>query len=188
MGYTNDLVRLLRPLGVYSFDAGSFSLAELQALGGALDALDEYAQAMQRESVAMTATGEGLDQMLSLFRSRTIAQSVEAKRAAIAGFLSVGGDSFTLAALRGCICACGVACQLDETDAGSRVVVSFPGIMGSPEGFAQAQTVIEDILPCHLEIVYFFRYCTWGETMEYGLTWGALNAMTWHDWRHYTQE
>ena len=41
MGYTNDLVRLLRPLGVYSFDAGSFSLAELQALGGALDALDE---------------------------------------------------------------------------------------------------------------------------------------------------
>lgn len=187
MGYTNDLVRLLRPLGFYSFEEGSFSLAELQALGGALDTLDEHAQAGQRESIVMTATGEGLDKMLSLFRSQTIAQSVEAKRAAIAGFLRIGGDSFTLAALRNCIAACGVTCQLDETDTVNRVMISFPGIMGIPEGFAQAQTVIEDILPCQLEIMYFFRYCTWGETMAYGLTWGDLAAMTWHDWRHYTQ-
>ena len=38
MGYAEELVRLLRPLGVYSFQEGSFSLGELQALGGALDA------------------------------------------------------------------------------------------------------------------------------------------------------
>ena len=51
MGYANDLVRLLRPLGFYSFEEGSFSLAELQALGSALDALDAHAQAGQRESI-----------------------------------------------------------------------------------------------------------------------------------------
>ena len=187
MGYGNDLVRLLRPLGVYSFDEGSFSLAELQALGSALDALDEHAQAGQRESLVMTAVGEGLDKMLSLFRSPGIAQSVQARRAAIAGFLRIGGDSFTLAALRSCLAACGVTCWLEETDTVNRVTVSFPGVMGVPEGFAQAQAVIEDILPCQLEIVYFFRYCTWGETMAYGLTWADLGTMTWHAWRHYVQ-
>ncbi len=187
MGYTQELVRLLRPLGFYSFEEGSFSLAELQALGGALDALDARAQAGQRESIVMTATGEGLDKMLSLFRSQSAAQTVQAKRAAIAAFLQIGGDSFTLSALRGCLAACGVTCQLDETDTAGRVTVSFPGIMGVPEGFAQAKTVIEDILPCQLEIVYAFRFCTWGETMAYGLTWGGVSAMTWHGWQHYTQ-
>ena len=185
MGYTNDLVRLLRPLGFYSFEEGSFSLAELQALGGALDALDAHTQAGQRESIVMTATGEGLSKMLSLFRSPTIAQSIEAKRAAIAGFLGIGGDSFTLAALRNCLSACGVTCRLEETGAVNRVIVSFPDIMGIPEGFEQAQMIIEDILPCQLEIVYFFHFCTWAETMRYGLTWGDLGAMTWRDWRHY---
>ena len=68
MGYANDLVRLLRPLGFYSFEEGSFSLAELQALGSALDALDAHAQAGQRESIVMTAAGEGLERMLALFR------------------------------------------------------------------------------------------------------------------------
>ena len=185
MGYANDLVRLLRPLGFYSFEEGSFSLAELQALGSALDALDAHAQAGQRESIVMTAAGEGLERMLALFRSPTIAQSIEAKRAAIAGFLRIGGDSFTLAALRSCLSACGVTCRLEETDTVNRVVVSFPEIMGVPEGFEQARTIIEDILPCQLEILYFFHFCTWGETMRYGLTWGDLGAMTWRGWRHY---
>ena len=41
MNYADELVSMLRPLGVYSFQEGSFSLAELQALGAALDAADE---------------------------------------------------------------------------------------------------------------------------------------------------
>lgn len=187
MGYADALVRLLRPLGFYSFDAGSFSLAELQALGSALDALDVSMQQGQRETLVATAQGEGLDCWMSLFRGSAAYAGVEARRAAIAAFLRIGGDSFTLSALRGCLAACGVACQLDETGQVNRVTVSFPGIMGEPEGFAQARAVIEDILPCQLEITYVFRYCTWGETMAYGLRWADVAAMTWRDWRHYTR-
>ena len=43
MGYANELVRLLLPLGVYSFAEGSFSLGELEALGAALDEMDAKA-------------------------------------------------------------------------------------------------------------------------------------------------
>lgn len=188
MGYTDDLVRLLRPLGFYCFDAGSFSLAQLESLGAALDVADAYAQRLQRESIVMTAEEEGLDKILSLFRSETAAQTVRAKRAAIAGFMQIGGDSFTLDALRSCLCACGVTCQLEETETAGHVKVSFPYVMGIPDGFSGAKAVIEDIMPCHLNILYFFHFCTWGETMDYGLTWADVGQMSWVQWRHYTED
>ena len=47
------------------------------------------------------------------------------------------------------------------------------------------RAVIEDILPCQLGIFYWFRYCTWQETEQYRLTWGALNAMSWTAWMLY---
>ena len=99
MNYADELVSMLRPLGVYSFQEGSFSLAELQALGAALDAADEAFGAAQKESIVMTAQDEGLSKMEALFRSKPPAKTVDARRAAIAGFLRISGDSFTLAAL-----------------------------------------------------------------------------------------
>ena len=132
------------------------------------------------------AEDEGLEKMESLFRPRSIAQNTAARRAAIAGFLQIGGDGFTLLALNRCIRACGVACCVDETGQVNRVRVRFPGVMGVPDGFAQMKIIIEDILPCHLDIWYYFRYCTWGETEEYCLRWRDLAEMTWHGWMVYT--
>ena len=109
-------------------------------------------------------------------------------RAAIAGFLRISGDSFTLAALNQCLCACGVACSVEETGEVNRVKVWFPGVMGIPDGFAEMKIIIEDILPCQLGITYWFRYCTWQETQDYGLTWADLNAMTWHEWETYHED
>ncbi|MCQ2420657.1 MAG: DUF2313 domain-containing protein [Clostridia bacterium] len=184
MRYADELVRLLLPLGVYSFAEGSFSLGELQALGAALDEQEQMQRYLQRESIVETAEEEGLAKMAALFRHFPEGLSVQAKRAAIAGFLRVGGDSFTLQALQSCLLACGAECVLEETGI-NRVKVSFPQVMGVPEGFAQMRIIIEDILPCQLEIDYFFRYCTWAETAQYGLTWGDLGQMSWDAWRHY---
>lgn len=185
MNYENELVRMLLPLGVYSFREGSFSLAELQALGAALSEADEAFLKAQKETIVLTAEDEGLSKMEALFRSRPPAKTLDARRAAIAGFLRIGGDSFTCRALNSCLCACGVSCRVEETGEVNRVKVWFPGVMGVPEGFSQSKIIIEDILPCQLEICYWFRYCTWKETQEYALTWGDLNSMTWHGWETY---
>ena len=188
MNYTDELVNMLRPLGVYTFREGSFSLAELQALGAALDAADAVCADGQRESIVMTAAGEGLSKMESLFRSPPPAKTIQARRAAIAGFLQISGDSFTPEALNRCLCACGVACRVEETGEVNRVKVWFPGVMGVPDGFSQMRVIIEDILPCQLGITYWFRYCTWRETERYGLTWADLGAMTWYEWETYCEE
>ena len=188
MRYTDELVGLLRPLGVYSFREGSFSLAELQALGTVLDEADETFAARQKETIVMTAEGDGLSKVEALFRSRSSAKTLAARRAAIAGFLTISGDSFTLEALNRCLCACGTACRVEETGQVNHVRVRFPGIMGIPDGFSQIRAIIEDILPCQLGIEYWFRYCTWKETETYGLHWGDLNAKTWHEWETYREE
>ena len=188
MNYADELVSMLRPLGVYSFQEGSFSLAELQALGAALDAADEAFGAAQKESIVMTAQDEGLSKMEALFRSKPPAKTVDARRAAIEGFLRISGDSFTLAAINACLTACGVRCVVEEKSAVNQVRVRFPGVMGVPDGFSQMKTIIEDILPCQLGITYWFRYCTWQETQDYGLTWADLNAMTWHEWETYHED
>ena len=185
MSCTEELIALLRPLGVYSFREGSFSLGELQALGGALDAAQAKLSRMQRESIPATAEDEGLDRMEALFRYCAGLKDTQARRAAIAAFLQFGGDSFTAAALNRCLRACGVPCTVEETGEVNRVKVWFPGVMGVPEGFSWMRAVIEDILPCQLGIFYWFRYCTWQETEQYRLTWGALNAMSWTAWMLY---
>ena len=185
MSCTEELIALLRPLGVYSFREGSFSLGELQALGKALDQLETWAQTAQRESIVLTAQAEGLERMEELFRHGAVEQDTEARRKAIAVFLQIGGDSFTAAALNRCLRACGVPCTVEETGEVNRVKVWFPGVMGVPEGFSWMRAVIEVILPCQLGIFYWFRYCTWQETEQYRLTWGALNAMSWTAWMLY---
>ena len=173
MNYADELVSMLRPLGVYSFQEGSFSLAELQALGAALDAADEAFGAAQKESIVMTAQDEGLSKMEALFRSKPPAKTVDARRAAIAGFLRISGDSFTLAALNRCLCACGVACSVEETGEVNRVKVWFPGVMGIPDGFAAvaplqphhegeqcAALSQSEVVPEILHIVHFETRCT----------------------------
>lgn len=185
MSCTEELIALLRPLGVYSFREGSFSLGELQALGKALDELETWAQTAQRESIVLTAQAEGLERMEELFRHGAVEQDTEARRKAIAVFLQIGGDSFTAAALNRCLRACGVPCTVEETGEVNRVKAWFPGVMGVPEGFSWMRAVIEVILPCQLGIFYWFRYCTWQETEQYRLTWGALNAMSWTAWMLY---
>ena len=187
MSYANALVQLLQPLGVYSFREGGFSLGELQALGGALDELQAFEETGQRETILLTATGEGLSGMEALFRGRSAADDVQSRRAAVLAFLQFGGDSFTLSALQSCLNACGVDCLLTEVDV-NHVKLSFPGVMGVPEGIEMFRIVADDILPCQLRIDWFFRYCTWGETQDYGFTWGTLAEMTWDEWRHYTED
>lgn len=57
----------------------------------------------------------------------------------------------------------------------------FPGIGGVPPGFDEIQKIVLDILPCHLEVEFYFRYMTWAECEEAGYTWASVEQQefTW---------
>lgn len=161
MGYYNYLCELLRPLRVYRLDEGSLSGAELYAAGEGLDAAAEALEKAVREGVLMTAEDEGLSRRERLF-SRVGARTTPAlRRLAIASLLRVGGDGFTLEAVNQTISGCGVRAVAAETDEQGVVRVTFPQVAGEPEDFARIRDIILEIMPCHLQVDFYFRFLTW---------------------------
>lgn len=179
MSYAQYLRELLRPLGVYDLNA-QFNGGELDSAGLALDDGAAKLEEIQRESSLTTAESWGLEQMAGLFARRPAAGDARAMGDALAALLRIGGDSFTLDAINDTIAGCGVAARVMETGGGS-VAVFFPGVVGRPEGFEQIQRIVEDILPPHLEVLFWFRFLTWTELEETFASWQEIEDqnLTW---------
>ena len=113
----------------------------------------------------------------ALLARKPVAASLERRRAALAALLRIGGDSFTLTAINDNLKGCGS--RRGQRDGTPGVVeVRFPDVPGIPDGFESMRAILEDILPCHLDIRYVYWYITWpswrsalppGETLR---SWG----------------
>ena len=68
-------------------------------------------------------------------------------------------------------------------DGGLRVV--FPGTVGIPAEFGQIQKIILDILPCHLDVEFYFRYLTWAECEAAEYTWDGVESAG-HTWESFS--
>nr|WP_325211348.1 hypothetical protein [uncultured Oscillibacter sp.] len=179
--YEDYLRALLAPLGVYRLDRDSLSGAELYALGKGLDAASARLDAAEREAVTATAEGEGLRRREALFLRRPAAVTPEERRAAIAALLQIDGDSLTPEAIGRTIRGCGIRAEAIEMGT-NRVRVVFPETVGVPEEFEQIEKIVLDILPCHLDVEFYFRFLTWEECHGAGYTW-ALAEEREYDWR-----
>ena len=180
MAYAEYLKNLLAPLGIYDLAKGSFSEAMVYAAGQALDQTERSLERTERESLVPTALEEGLERRETLFARRPVAETVEDRRAAITALMQIDADSLTPEAINRTISGCGIPAKALEVDTGHLRVI-FPGIGGVPPGFDEIQQIILDILPCHLEVEFYFRYMTWTECEEAGYTWASVEQQefTW---------
>lgn len=181
--YEVYLRQLLSPLGIYDLGTGSVNGAELYALGQALDRTGQRLEVVERESVTATAEDEGLRRREALFARRPAAVTVRERRDAIAALLQIDGDSLTPAAIDRAIQGCGIRARALEMDTGHLRVI-FPGVGGIPAEFEQIKKIILDILPCHLEVEFYFRYLTWEECEQAGYTWATVEAAE-HTWKSF---
>ena len=182
MSHAENLRDLLAPLGVYRWE-GSFQWGELQSAGAALDGVSAELEDIQTEMNLATAGEEGLSALCALLAHPPAAEDPDRLRQALAALLRIGGDSFTLAAMNDTLSGCGIPAVVEETDTPLTVAVSFPGTGGVPDFFEGVQSVIEDILPCHLGIESRFHYMVWRELEAQFPTWRALEAegFTWQE-------
>lgn len=189
MGFGTYLKDLLRPLGLYNLETGPGS-GELEALGAGMDEVFTRFMELERENLLPTAEGAGLERYRDLLPYIPNSGSVENRREAIMALLRIDDASFTLSALQNTVAGCGIHAWLEEADTPQTVNVSFPGLMGEPEGFSVIQKRLEQILPCHLDIVYALRYLLWSELEGYGLVWRRIeNArLTWKELECYREE
>ena len=102
--------------------------------------------------------------------------TVEGRRQAIGSLLRIDGASFTPKALGDAILGCGIYARAEELLGTQSVLVSFPENRGVPENFEELKAKIEQILPCHLEILYTFIYVSWRELEAAFLSWGGLES------------
>lgn len=135
----------------------------------------------QRESILATAEDQGLRWREALFARRPAAPTTELRRAAIAALMQIGADSFSPEAINSAITGCGIRAQALEMGQG-HIRIIFPDVAGVPEDFEQIQKIILDIIPCHLETEFYFRYLTWAECEVAGWTWEQVESAghTWH--------
>ena len=181
--YGAFLKNLLEPLGVYDLRDGSLNAAELAALGEALDRVNARLEHAEREALTATAEEEGLRRREALFRQRGAAKTAEDRRAAMAALLQIDGDSLTPAAMDVTLRGCGIPAQAVELGGGILRVL-FPGVAGVPESFERIREIVLEILPCHLEVEFWFRYLTWEECEQAGWTWRTVEAGL-HTWESF---
>ena len=181
--YEGYLRALLEPLGVYDLETGTINGAELYALGAGLDAVGGRLDTVERESLTATAEDEGLARREALFARRSAAVTPEARRTAIAALLQIDGDSLTPADIDRTIWGCGIKAQAVEMG-GGKLRVIFPEVAGIPEEFERIRDIILDILPCHLDVEFYFRYLTWEECHAAGFTWQMVEDAE-HTWESF---
>lgn len=183
MGHEEHLIGLLRPLGVYDLGMKSVNRGELAAYGMGLDSGLDLLERMEREMSLATAESEGLDIVETLLPYHPASETAQERREALAALLRIGGDSFTLSAINDTISGCGIRARAAEGTQPGYVEISFPNTPGIPPAFEDLRVILEDILPCHLEITYLFWYNTWCELAQRVPTWGdaADTGMTWYE-------
>lgn len=175
MGYGTYLKELLQPLGLYQLE-GSVNGAELEAVGAQMDRVALELEDSQREMLVSTAESFGLSRLESLLRRLPMASDVERRRAALTALLRIGDDSFTLSAINDNLAGCGLNAVASETNQSGVVEVRFPEVPGIPDGFSDMAAIIEDIIPCHLQIHYVYWYITWAELEARFTSWSELEA------------
>ena len=173
--YETYLRRLLEPLGVYDMAEGSIGGAELYALGMGFDGIGGQLEMAERESLVATAEDIGLRRREMLFARCPAAFKTEDRRKAIAALLQIDGDSLTPSAINNTLRGCGIRAKALELDTGHLRVI-FPDVGGVPEEFDRISQIILDILPCHLDVEFYFLYLTWEECESRAYTWAALEA------------
>lgn len=180
--HAQKLRELLAPLGPYR-SQGVYSAGELSGEGHALDGVLAALEELEREAMLDAAQSFGLEEIEELLVHRPVTRTDADRRAALSALLRIGGDSFTLQAVNDNLRGCGLNVKVTEAEEPGAVEVTFPDVPGIPTGFEQLRKIIEDILPCHLQINYVYWYITW-ELVErkYG-TWDGIEAKgpTWDE-------
>lgn len=160
----------------------SINGAELQALGEVLDACCGLAEEQDQECTVPTAAGYGLSGYEALMPYVPVYADLETRRGAIMALLQIDDTSFTKDALNKTLAGCGIPALVEETGEWYTIAVQFPGVRGKPEKEEQLRARIEEILPCHLRIIYTYVYICWRELEMLTYTWQALEraGMTWN--------
>ena len=163
---------------------GCDAMVRLYALASEVQSLLAQADWVLDQSFPQTAEGEGLARREKLFSRCPVSVSTALRREAIAALARINANSFTLDAINSTLSGCGIKALAEETEKKGTVKVWFPNTVGVPDEFSQVESIILDIIPCHLLVEFYFRYLTWLECERVGFTWQSVEDAH-HTWESF---
>jgi len=152
MGYCQYLRNTLKPLGIYDLDNG-LGYNELYAEGTELDKIYTALCNTEREMNINSSVADGIDKFSALVPFAPVSPDTASLKSAIKALL-FGTDAVpSVKNINNVLSGCGIAARVEEYGTNT-VRVSFPDTEGAPQSFSEIKNRIEQLIPCHLAIVY----------------------------------
>lgn len=154
MAYTEYLVRLLSPLGVYDLREDSVSGAAVAALGETLDECWDELRDSLADAFPATAGEAGLARWERLLPLYYRPEDADARRAMAEFYLSLGEADCFASTIVGALAACGFEAAVDEETAAPSITVTLSGASLTEAELAKLGQYVRNFLPAHRRLVW----------------------------------
>ena len=153
MSYGEYLKNTLRPLGIYELDTG-IGAAELEIEGAAFDEIDGVLSDTLRNMLPLTADENGIERWSALLPYKPRGADLDAQRGSLMELIRSRENECSDQALNHVLENCCILAEVSETNVSETVKVTIYEIHLEDGEDERIKKQIEDILPCHLDIVY----------------------------------
>jgi len=161
MGSLNNMMSLMRPLGIYKLNGGSLIESELTSYAAGLDRLESALQELQTECFAVLAEGYGLSEMENAFNIWPKAEETIARRNLIMGYMSLSPSDCTMAAIKNQLLLHGIDAEITENPTDESLTITCVGYSGPFVDSNKLLLRIVDVLPAHLKLYITLKLGTW---------------------------
>lgn len=184
MDSLNNIISILRPLGLYSLKEDSLVMCELKAEAVGLEKLRLAMEELISEAFPATASGFGLKILERVINLGGIPSELSDRRRRLLGSLALSGRDKTIDGIKRSLLLFGVEAEITENFADEKLVITGKG-WRLP--YVSAQDIADKlslILPAHLGADISVNATTWSfihslrrnfGTWDMGVyTWGEL--------------
>lgn len=174
--YLRGLKDTLSPLKIYNFSAESNNIKELSVYAAAIASCASALEEIKNSFFIKTADKSALDHHLSLYDiNNTSFISNAEKRNMLISNGSVRFGSGRIENLKNLLTGVGIIADIEET--GNEIlVITVHDYLGEYNNYYNIVLNCENLLPCHLEIVFNFLNFSWNSHDAKNLTFNTLDS------------
>ena len=175
MSVLQQMKDMLSPLGIYNLDDGSLVTCELRVYASQLEKLHQKLATMLKEFFISTAQDYGIEKIEELFMRIRPDLSIEERKERISRYMTLCNMDFCEENIRSQLRLAGI--YADFTQNPQEEKLSFPDLIALTDitEIARQLSIIEDIVPAHLDIDVGIKSLSWDELDNLDLNFGAFD-------------
>lgn len=183
MSSLDSMKQKLRPLGFYNLSDGTLINAELSSYAVVFDEISEMLAEIERECFVCTAESYGLSIRERMLGPEQTNKSVEERRNQLLYRSSITANDFTKSSIEKAIATAGLNGSIVEYPTQNSVHINCSGLIDNSLDKDDAQKMVEEFLPAHLNYIFNFSTLQWDTIDANGYTFDEMDDqnLTWNE-------